>query len=329
MELRVKGTHVITAPIPQILDRLKTELHDRYFKKIDSSGEDNVIVTCPHHKDGQERHPSCYIYSRFDNGTVPYGWVRCFTCGYNVSLPHMVGDLFGADEEFGEKWLLERFGVESACDELSLPEIDLTPAVTKSKPLDERVLKRYEYYHEYMWKRKLHRDVVDRFEVGYDPVTSCITFPVRDIQGNLVMITRRSVATKAFLIDKGIEKPVYLLNEVVNKSYPYCLVTEAQIDALTSWGYGVPACALFGTGSAKQFEILSKSGIRHWVMMFDNDNAGRVAAAKFVHNMPKDVLITDVLIPDGYKDINDLDEESFNKILNNYGLTWRLSGLKN
>lgn len=31
-----------------------------------------------------------------------------------------------------------------------------------------------------MWKRKLSKEVVDRFEVGYDPKQNMLIFPVRD-----------------------------------------------------------------------------------------------------------------------------------------------------
>ena len=63
-----------------------------------------------------------------------------------------------------------------------------------------------------MWERKLSKEVVDRFRVGYDPQRRMLTFPVWDEKGHLVMITGRSVQTKMFHIDKEVDKPVYLLN---------------------------------------------------------------------------------------------------------------------
>lgn len=314
---------VINAPIPEILNQIKKETGKNIFKDI-LYKKDNYLITCPNHKDGQENHPSCNIYCGKDPN-IEYGFAHCFTCDYKAPLYKLVADCFEESEEFGKEWLCDRYGDTFVEEQLVLPKIELNQEKQPSKYLDPSILNNYNYYHPYMWKRKLSKEVVDKFNIGYDPETKCITFPVYDINNNLVLMTKRSVETKHFYISKNLEKPVYLLNEVINKNYPFIVVTESQIDALTSFSYGVPAIALIGLGSKEQYEILNKSPLRNYVLMFDADKWGRKGAYRFKQNIRKDVFITDICINNGKKDINGLSKEEFDSILNSYGLTWRLN----
>ena len=175
-----------------------------------------------------------------------------------------------------------------------------------------------------MWQRKLTKDVVDRFEVGYNAQNRTLTFPVRDEKGGLLFITERSIDNKFFIIPQDVDKPVYLLYEVLKNDYPFVVVCEGQIDALTCWSYGVPAVALFGVGSSKQYDILNKTGVRNWVTFFDNDDAGRKATNKFNKMIRKDVIVTNLQCNVvGKKDINDLTIQEFDKILDDNGLYYR------
>lgn len=61
MELRI-GSRVVTAPIKVILKKLRVASHN-YYLKDQVEKRDNIIVTCPFHKDGQEKRPSCAVYT--------------------------------------------------------------------------------------------------------------------------------------------------------------------------------------------------------------------------------------------------------------------------
>ena len=172
----------------------------------------------------------------------------------------------------------------------------------------------YDFYHPYMWKRHLSKEVVDQFRVGYDKERNAITFPVYDEKHRLVMITARCVDNKRFYIPEGVEKPVYLLYDVIERGETTAFVAESQINALTLRTFGYPGTALFGTGTTKQYEILKKSGIRNYILAFDGDSAGEHGAQRFKNNMPKDVFITELKLPAG-KDVNDLTKEEFDYLL--------------
>lgn len=312
MDLIVRN-RVIDAPIELILNTLKRQLHNGKLKDITPIIKDNISVTCPIHKDGYERNPSCNIYTSRDNDKVEYGQVHCFTCGYTASLPEFICSCFNeTDPTFGEEWLLEYFGDNFETDGRYLPEIVINKNITKDF-LDESILKKYAYYHPYMWKRGLSKQVVDFFQIGFDNDKQMIVFPVWDEFGRLVMLTRRSVKDKTFLIDKDKDKPVYLLNTINEYSYKEVYVCESQINALTLWSWGYPAIALFGTGSQYQYDILNRCGIRHYILCFDGDEAGDKGTYRFKHNIRKDVFVSEKQLPNG-KDVNDLTKEQFDSL---------------
>ena len=95
---------------------------------------------------------------------------------------------------------------------------------------------------------------------------------------------------------------------------------EGQIDALVAWSRGIPAVALFGAGTTdKQIELLDKSGIRHFILMYDNDLAGQHGAMRLKQGLSKDKLITEVIMPKG-KDISSCTTQEFYDILKKYNL---------
>lgn len=166
-----------------------------------------------------------------------------------------------------------------------------------------------------MAQRKLTKDVIEKFKIKYDDKTKCIVFPVWDEKNNLKLLTRRSVIDKKFIIDKDIDKPVYLLNHIKNNNIKTMIICESQINALTCWGYGFPAVALFGTGTKTQYELINKSGVRNIILMLDGDEAGRKGTQKLIENIRKDIIVVDIKMPLN-KDVNDLTYDEFMKILN-------------
>ena len=315
MELILNNKIIIT-PIEQILRQLRQELKpiNGKLRDIGEIRNGNIPVTCPQHKDGFENHPSCNIYALRDNSDTPYGFAHCFTCGLSMSLPKFIGYCFDEDEVFGKEWLLLRAETVFISETEYLPKIELKKPIIKNY-LSESELQKYNFYNDYMWKRKLTKEVVDKFQVGYNPATNSITFPVRDSKGNLIGITERNISNKYFYIPKFSNKPIYLLDYIIKNNITSCIITEGQIDALTSWSYGVPAIATIGTPSKYQISELNKSGIRSLTTLFDNDEAGKKFENYIKDNLNKEILLTIKHIPDPYKDINDLSKEQFLNLL--------------
>lgn len=309
MEVITTKNYVFTANTYDILQRLKADLTTHGIDLIASlklSGED-VMVPCPWHKGGHERKPSC--------GVSQTGVVHCFACGKVSDLPSMVAYCLTGDEgnyNYGEQWLARNFLATQAPGQRVLPPlVDPKPA-EQFRPED---LSKFRYYHPYMFKRKLTKDVINMFDIGYDKRTNSITFPVYDLQHRLVFVGRRNVNRHWFNYPAGVDKPVYGLEKVDPVADREVIVCESMFNALTCYVYGKKGVALLGTGSAYQYDILRRFPIREYVLAFDGDDAGRHGCERFARNVPGKVLERMVL-PDG-KDINDLTKAQFDDIFAN------------
>ena len=306
---------VIQADLVDILIELRSQLKQHGINLLSQIKESpgDCQVCCPYHKGGQERRPSAGI--RKTDGTF-----HCFACGETHSLQEVISHCFGKDNDiigvFGWEWILKNFltvGIESR----KKIELDLSrKAPTNSTQyVSESELDTYRVYHPYMWKRKMTPEVVDIFDIGYDAETQSITFPVREESGKCLFVARRSVNTKFFNYPAGVEKPVYGLYELRQlEKYPdEVIICESMIDAITCWVYGKYAVALNGLGNELQFRQLRAMPCRKFILGTDNDTAGK-SARKRLRNYIRDKLITEYILPEGKKDINDLSQEEFNTL---------------
>lgn len=320
MELIIKN-RVIQGKLDTILLRLKREAHKPTLFRDMSDSRTDIITTCPYHKEGNEKTPSCTFYRLHDHSGIQFGRMHCFSCGKTASLPEVVAHCLGCDTEEGENWLYQRFGGDSTFEDIDAPiKLPSKGALDSTPSLDESILQQFDYYHPYMEQRKLTREVVDKFQIGYDPVRDAITFPVRDTRGNLKFITARSVNTRKFWIPPGVDKPVYLLNFILQEDITQVYVTESQINALTLWSWNKPSIGLFGTGSELQYSILKRSGIRRYILALDPDVAGYHGTERFIKKMSGAAIVDVVNLPCNGRDVNDYTQEEFEKfdILNSF-----------
>lgn len=318
----------------EVLGRIKetvlAEQGREILRKIKRSG-DNIMVCCPKHNGGQERKPSCGILTVDKRGHVA-GDVHCFSCDLVGSFEVFVSACFGFFDDngaFGRKWLKDTF---ISGDEYERPDIPMDYQRVDIKSylknrnkivyVSEEELASYRYYHPYMWKRKLTPEVVERYDVGYQKdflvyedkntgykkYDEVLTFPCRDINGNCLFVSRRSIKGKSFYLPLDLEKPVYGVYELP-KDAKDVVICESVINALTCVSYGVPALALFGTGDALQYRQLNALPVRHYILGLDPDKAGANGTKKlkkYLHGK----LLTQFIIPPK-KDINDLSYDEF------------------
>ena len=325
----VSGNPILADDL-EVLQELKRQLaYNGILRFADFKvGQRNIQFNCPIHNEGQERKPSCGISTVNQEGT-PAGTVHCFACGYTATLEEMISHCFGKDDNgaFGKEWLIKNF-LTISIDSRKPIELNLDRGKNKDVPqqfISEDELDSYRYYHEYMYKRKLTDDIIELFDVGYDKhfelkdkegktrsVLRCVTFPVRDVNGNTLFIARRSVDTKFFHYPDGVEKPVYGLYELP-KDTKEVIICESIFNALTCYVYGKPAVALLGLGTPYQFEQLKKLPCRKFITALDGDNAGRRATVRLKKALGDNKLVTSFIIPDG-KDVNDLSFEEFKNL---------------
>ena len=316
MRQLIIDNYVINKPIEEILTLLKLSLTNGKLKDIENKGDD-ILVTCPHHDGGHEKTPACNIYIGNDT-KLPYGYFNCFVCGEKGSFLKFVAECFDAPENYAKAWLLKNFGGELIAKNLFMGEpIVLNRNKGIKKHLDESILDQYQTWNPYLAKRKLSREICELFKVRYDPKYRQVIFPAYDMNGNLVMLAKRSIDVKSFYLDKDVEKPVYCLDYVMKNNIKTVLITEGPFDCLTGWEYGFPTIATFGKISDYQLEQINKSCINIIYAAFDNDAAGRSFLETLKRKLTKRIIIIETKFPAWRKDLNDLTKEELQEIIKN------------
>ena len=308
--------------LEEILGELQSQLHAQGILLLNKTTvtPSDIMVTCPYHKNGQERRPSAGI--RKSDGLF-----HCLACGETHSLPEMIANCFGySDPMVGWSWLRQHFISVSASERKPL-ELDLDRNIPQKRAeyVSESELDQYRYLHPYMTKRGLKPQIIELFDIGFDKGSNCITFPVKDEKGNVLLVARRSVVTKWFNYPSQSTKPVYGLYEYETcKNDPKfsgfdrnsVVVCESMLDALVVWGWGMFAVALNGLGTDLQFKQLSQMSCRKLILATDNDDRGRAARTTICRGV-KGKLVTQFdysTYPIGKKDMNDLTEEEFRQL---------------
>lgn len=303
--------YIISTPLIDILKRVQSELMNGKLRIVEQK-DDQIAVNCPVHKDGKEEHPSCYLYC--GDGELPVGAWHCFTCGSSGQLWDFIGHCFDKSGTWGKRWLIANFGEAYSETMLNLESIDLSKK-NSPKGLDESILDQFESYHPYMTQRKLSDAVIKEFDIKYDPLTKSIVFPVRDRNGKLSFLTRRTTAGKKFYIDKGADKKnIYLLYNIINKNLDNVYICESQINCLYLESLGYNAVAMIGAGcSDEQIAELNKTGVRHFIVALDPDEAGRKGTERLCKKLSKSKFVDVILYPDT-RDINDLTEDEIKNL---------------
>lgn len=299
----------VDTPLLDIIYQLQATLTNGKLRDV-KPGIDNIVVTCPNneHANGAESTPACNIYIG-DNEEIPYGMARCFVCGFKGSFVHFVAHCFNSPEEYAKNWLIKNFGVYDH-EKIVVGE-DIKFNVKKvSRSLDESVLDNFQRWTPYLQQRGITRETADKFKLRYDPKNRQVIFPYFNEKDKLVTLLTRQIDNKIFYIEKGIEKPIYGINEIFKNNTRKCVITEGLFDCLLGNQYGMPTIATLGQPSKEQIELINKSPITVLYLMFDNDNAGRQFNRQLHRELSKRILIVDVNIV-GKKDIGDLTKDEF------------------
>ena len=322
---------IIQASTEDVINTLRFDLAQKglnRFAVVRLNGE-NLQSNCPFHKNGQERKPSFGVNGEIDK-------CHCFSCSWSGTIEEMISELYGYQDEgkFGKRWLIKRFNTveietrpnilenfegRKNGNSVSLHRNSITDCNNKSGEnntfITEEELDKYRYIHPYIYSRGLTDEIIERFDIGYDRETECITFPIRDKNGNCLFIARRSVKTKFFSYPQGVEKPLYGLYELFQlDEFPKEIyICESMIDAITIWCYDKYAVALNGLGNELSITQLNNLPNRTFILATDKDDAGRKARIKLKNKLSNKIIkeLDYSSYPEGAKDINDMSRTEF------------------
>lgn len=317
----------------QLVVQLRNDIYEKteraLFKDIIKKSNGQVSVTCPIHKRGMENKPSCFISEN--------GLVHCFSCNYSGTIYSMISELLFNKRDGGIKgkeYLLKKYSFSldanflKKCDVL-IEKINNckkdwkneVKIINEKRIVSNEELDKYAYIHPYMYKRHMTDEIIEKFDIGFDnnyfymgKKIATITFPVKDLEGDVITIIRRAINFKRFFIEKFIEKPVYGIYEINKTKEQDIYITESIFNCLTLWTWGYQAVALIGLGNNKQIDILNKLENRLFYICMDGDDAGRNAALKIKQKL-KNKFIYNIDMYEG-KDINDLSKGQFERLKN-------------
>lgn len=320
------------------------KLESMNFVRLKKRVGNYMTCYCPFHNDGNEKKPSCGVLLVDEykgNSHYPAGWWHCFSCGYAKTMPEAIEDLLKMHNitQSGLEWLksnIPGFSLDVDFDFLIPKELmnNVTGQFaleyikqlegTSQKYVSEEELATYRYIVPYMYERKLTDDIIIKFDVGFDAhfrsnpkntkETPCLTFPVKDINGNVLFIYRRSIQGRFHNYPEGVLKPVYGIDQIP-KGCRSVIICESIINALTCWVYGYVAVALMGTGNSYQIQQLKELGVSEFIICLDGDDAGRKGTAKLKRALSSIALIWVMHIPEN-EDVNSITRETFDKVYN-------------
>lgn len=293
------------------------DIAKQYLKGVKKVGSNNIAAICPFHTkaDGTpERSPS------FSMSVITGAW-HCFAC-------HEVGNLRTFLRSVGiSHYLIEhQYGVVLEEASRSVPKrLDpLQPNLILENPLPESLLGLFQYCPKDLLDEGFNEGVLEYFDVGFDKQHMRITYPLRDISGQLFGISGRTVTDaipryKVYdkeysawdlptRMDGDNKKRTILWN--ADRVYP--AVMDVQ-DAKVVIVEGFKACMwLAQCGISNVVALLGSylSEEQHWIfetigarlyLMTDNDEAGTKARRTIGQKLARSLDVRVVLYGDAEK----------------------------
>lgn len=188
------------------------------------------------------------------------------------------------------------------------------------KPYDQVLIKRLNRQAlespralRYYEGRRITKESMEKFYLGYSENQDMITIPMSDPLGDMfVGFVARSVEGKDFKNTPKLPKSKILFNLHRVKMYDTVYVVESSFDAIRLDQCGIPAVATLGSNvSRKQVELLTKH-FNNVIVIPDNDDAGRDMAARIVEKMGS--RATAFGLPNRFKDIGDMTDDDIHEL---------------
>lgn len=152
---------------------------ERHLRYIKMSGPDNVGGPCPFHKGGMEKRPSFYI-------NLNTGVFYCHTCKESGTFIQFLKRLNTPSDLIDS--IIERSKQEPEYKR----RVKLRTGIGEHV-LNESLLGVFQYCPTDLVKEGFDKDLLQKLEVGFDKEQMRVTFPIRDLRGNLVGISGRTV----------------------------------------------------------------------------------------------------------------------------------------
>lgn len=271
---------------PEALERL---LQNQLGIVVLGESSGNLRAVCPVHLEEVGRvdhHPSWYI-------SVKTGAWICFSCQARGSLHNLVVRVLGVSD-----WEATEKIAEVVADLSDLEALDAPPEPRTEEPSLSLEAQFSLFTQPPDWalaRRRLVREWVEQYDLGWDPSTSSWIIPIRDGVGELKGWQIKAARTRSFNnYPVGVKKRYSLFGglEAQLAGVTRLLVVESPLDVVYLAPYladeklgsahGIAAVSTYGAAcSAEQFTLI-KDLADEVVWGFDHDEAGERVTAQVV-----------------------------------------------
>ncbi len=273
---------------------------------VEKEAESEYIVFCPFHSNHRTPAGEINKYT---------GLFFCFSCSKTADLIELV-------MHFSNRTYFEsvRFIKSKEVETNILSEVN-NKLIEKEEwtEFDMSVVNRLheqalnsERAKGYFAKRKITKESVTKFKLGYSENQDMVSIPIQNNDGLCVGFVGRSVEGKDFKNTPKLPKSKLLFNLNRVKTASKVYVVESSFDAIRLDQVGFPAVATLGANvSSKQIDLLQKY-FSDIIIIADNDEAGGNMKEKIVERLNGNVTV--INLDKQYKDIGDMDDKSIKEL---------------
>jgi DNA primase len=273
---------------------------------IESEVSSDFLVFCPFH--GNHRTPAGEV----DKVT---GIFFCFSCHKACDLNELIMFTSGRTYFEAARFIKSKEQASTIEQEVARQLIAKPDYVE----FDEFTVKRLNSFAlespraaSYYQGRRISRESVQKFSLGYSEKQDMVTIPVHSPDGMCVGFVGRSVKGKEFKNTPKLPKSKILFNLHRIRTSRSVYVVESSFDAIRLDQVGLPAVATLGSNVSNiQTDMLQKY-FNEVIVIADNDEAGGNMRDRILEKLGSRVTL--VTLDKQYKDIGDMDDEAIRKI---------------
>jgi len=270
----------------------------------------DFIIFCPFHNN--TRTPAAEVHKT-------NGLFYCFGCQETKELVEVI--MHASGRSYFEAARL----IDSKSDNKNLKEV-LEETLSKKVEFEEYDPSMIEKLNNaaltseravsYFKYRKITKDSVIKYKLGYSNIQDMVTIPVYSPDGVCLGFVGRSVEGKVFKNTPGLQKSKTLFNLQRAKRFDKVFVVESSFDAIRLEQVGVHAVATLGATISKEQRKLLKQYFNQVIVLGDNDEAGQNMSKKMISYFGTGCIAPS--LPQGVKDVSDLTEEDLKNFVNRF-----------
>ena len=301
------------------------ELLPEYMDLLEEQGKTenrgNDYWTCPFCSSGDNVHHTAAFHI---NGTR----YKCFSCDAGGDIFDLVAHMENLPSDWKKHYNRTLKIMRSYLDgnKPTKSREEYIPAFTIPVDYTDYLHKCHEnvVQTEYFSNRGLSREIIDRFNLGYDTEKKVVTIPYNPNCKGYVDRALWDGNSKYYKHGNEIFNVNVLyevgINAWLSGNSDYVFICEGQIDAMSFMEIGLDAIGLGGVNEVSKLvlKLKEKPSDKILVLALDNDKAGRRATGKFIEELAEAELdqryIVDSDMYGKHKDANEFlvaDREGF------------------